>query len=174
MIEIFKEAQSYHVCTGKDPWWKYVCWNTIQVFEMCWITTETPDFTSFSGVESGVALGDTFPVPPCFEDRTNAKLESQDLWILIGIKFSNKPNMCSWHSLLSGLNPRPEWGRVIQPMLSWQIIVDTSYSWNTCRRYNTGFGIWDLPQKSSTKAKFGTLGLNWDFFGTIFIPFWDF
>ena len=42
------------------------------------------------------------------------------------------------------------------------------------RRYNTGFGIWDLPLKSSTKAKFGTLGLNWDFFGTIFIPFWDF
>ena len=44
----------------------------------------------------------------------------------------------------------------------------------TCRRYNTGFGIWDLPQKSPTKAKFGTLGLNWDFFGTIFIPLWDF
>ena len=44
----------------------------------------------------------------------------------------------------------------------------------TSRRSNTGFGIWDLPQKSSTKAKFGTLGLNWDFFGTIFIPFWDF
>ena len=42
------------------------------------------------------------------------------------------------------------------------------------RPSNTGFGIWDLPQKSSTKAKFGTLGLNWDFFGTIFIPFWDF
>ena len=42
------------------------------------------------------------------------------------------------------------------------------------RRSNTVFGIWDLPQKSSTKAKFGTLGLNWDFFGTIFIPFWDF
>ena len=42
------------------------------------------------------------------------------------------------------------------------------------RRSNTGFGIWDLPQKSSTKAKFGTLGLNWDFFGTIFIHFWDF
>ena len=41
------------------------------------------------------------------------------------------------------------------------------------RRSNTGFGIWDLPQKSSTKAKFGTLGLNWDFFGTIFISFWD-
>ena len=42
------------------------------------------------------------------------------------------------------------------------------------RPSNTGFGIWDLPQKSSTKAKFGTLGLNWDFFGTIFIPFCDF
>ena len=46
-------------------------------------------------------------------------------------------------------------------------------SWHKCRRSNTGFGIWDLPQKSSTKAKFGTLGLNWDFFGTIFISFWD-
>ena len=33
-----------------------------------------------------------------------------------------------------------------------------------CRPSNTGFGIWDLPRKSSTKAKFGTLGLNWDFF----------
>ena len=43
-----------------------------------------------------------------------------------------------------------------------------------CRRSNTGFGIWDLPQKGSTMGKFGTLGLNWDFFGTIFIPFWDF
>ena len=42
------------------------------------------------------------------------------------------------------------------------------------RRFNTGFGIWDLPQKSSTKATFGTLGLNWDFFGTIFIHFWNF
>ena len=42
------------------------------------------------------------------------------------------------------------------------------------RPSNTGFGIWDLPQESSIKAKFGTLGLNWDFFGTIFIPFWDF
>ena len=42
------------------------------------------------------------------------------------------------------------------------------------RHYNTGFGIWDLPLKCSTRAKFGTLGLNWDFFGTIFIPFWDF
>ena len=42
------------------------------------------------------------------------------------------------------------------------------------RRSNTGFGIWDLPPKSSTKAKFGTLGLNWDFFRTILIPFWDF
>ena len=29
----------------------------------------------------------------------------------------------------------------------------------TSRRSNTGFGIWDLPQKSST-AKFGTLGLK--------------
>ena len=42
------------------------------------------------------------------------------------------------------------------------------------RRYNTGFGIWDLPQKSSTKAKFGTLGINWDFFGTILYPFGTF
>ena len=49
----------------------------------------------FSGVESGVAIGDTFPVPPCFEDRTNAKLESQYLWILIGIK-TNKPNLCTF------------------------------------------------------------------------------
>ena len=36
------------------------------------------------------------------------------------------------------------------------------------RRFNTGFGIWDLPQKSSTKAKFGTkLGLIWDHFYTL-------
>ena len=47
-------------------------------------------------------------------------------------------------------------------------------STNIYRPSNTGFGVWDLPQKSSTRAKFGTLGLNWDFFGTIFIPFWDF
>ena len=32
--------------------------------------------TSLSGVASGVALGDTFPVPPCFEDRTNYKPEN--------------------------------------------------------------------------------------------------
>ena len=37
------------------------------------------------------------------------------------------------------------------------------------RRSKTGFGICDLPQKSTTKAKFRTLGLNWDFLG----PFWD-
>ena len=24
-----------------------------------------------TGVETGIALGDTFPVPPCFEDRTD-------------------------------------------------------------------------------------------------------
>ena len=42
------------------------------------------------------------------------------------------------------------------------------------RRSKTGFGIWDLPQKSTTKAKFRPLGLNRDFFGTIFGPFWDF
>ena len=35
------------------------------------------------------------------------------------------------------------------------------------------FGIWDLPQKVTTKAKFGPLGQNWDFFGTIFGPFRD-
>jgi len=32
-----------------------------------------------TGVASGVAIGDTSPVPPCFEDRTNTKLESRDL-----------------------------------------------------------------------------------------------
>lgn len=32
-----------------------------------------------TGVASGVALGDTFPVPPCFEDKTNAKHGNQDL-----------------------------------------------------------------------------------------------
>ena len=32
-----------------------------------------------SGVASGVAIGDTSPVPPCFEDRTNTKLESRDI-----------------------------------------------------------------------------------------------
>ena len=42
------------------------------------------------------------------------------------------------------------------------------------RRSKTGFGIWDLPRKSFTRAKFGPFGLNWDFFGTIFAPFWDF
>ena len=42
------------------------------------------------------------------------------------------------------------------------------------RRSKTGFGIWDLPRKSFTRAKFGPFGLNWDFFGTIFGPFWDF
>ena len=39
------------------------------------------------------------------------------------------------------------------------------------RRSNTGFGIWDLPQESSTKEKiwdFGTkLGLFWDHFHTL-------
>ena len=35
--------------------------------------------TRFPGVASGVALGDTFPVPPCFEDKTNAKHGNQDL-----------------------------------------------------------------------------------------------
>ena len=35
--------------------------------------------TSLSGVASGVALGDTFPVPPCFEDRTNYKLKTDIL-----------------------------------------------------------------------------------------------
>ena len=35
------------------------------------------------------------------------------------------------------------------------------------RRSKTGFGIWDLPQKSSTKAKFRPLGLNTDFLGQI-------
>ena len=32
--------------------------------------------TILSGVASGVALGDTSPVPPCFEDRTNYKPEN--------------------------------------------------------------------------------------------------
>ena len=32
-----------------------------------------------------------------------------------------------------------------------------------------GFGIWDLPQKVTTKAKFGPLGQKWNFLG----PFWD-
>ena len=41
------------------------------------------------------------------------------------------------------------------------------------RRSKTGFGIWDLPRKSFTRAKFGPFGLNWDFFGTIFGPFWS-
>ena len=39
---------------------------------------------------------------------------------------------------------------------------------------DTGFGIQDLLQRSTIKAKFRPLGLNWDFFGTIFGPFWDF
>ena len=39
---------------------------------------------------------------------------------------------------------------------------------------NTGFGIRDLLQKSTIKAKFRPLGLNRDFFGTIFGPFRDF
>ena len=46
--------------------------------------------------------------------------------------------------------------------------------WHLHRRSKTGFGIWDLPRKSFTRAKFGPFGLNWDFFGTIFAPFWDF
>ena len=43
-----------------------------------------------------------------------------------------------------------------------------------CRRSDIRFGIWDLPRKVTTKAKFGPLGQNWDFFGTIFGPFRDF
>ena len=46
------------------------------------------------------------------------------------------------------------------------------------RRSKTGFGIWDLPRKSFTRAKFGPFGLNWDFlgpflhlFGTLFYLF---
>ena len=39
---------------------------------------------------------------------------------------------------------------------------------------DTGFGIWDLPQKITIKAKIGPLGQNLDFFGTIFGPFRDF
>ena len=55
------------------------------------------------------------------------------------------------------------------------VLMTAASGWfSFCRPSNTGFGIWDLPQESSIKAKFGTLGLNWDFFGTIFIPFWDF
>ena len=46
--------------------------------------------------------------------------------------------------------------------------------WLIVRRSKTGFGILDLPQKSTTKAKFRPLGLNRDFFGTIFGPLWDF
>ena len=34
------------------------------------------------------------------------------------------------------------------------------------RRSDIRFGIWDLPQKVTTKAKFGPLGQNRDFFGT--------
>ena len=45
-----------------------------------------------------------------------------------------------------------------------------SYALNDLgRRSNTGFGIRDLPQKSTTKAKFRPLGLNRDFLG----PFLD-
>ena len=43
-----------------------------------------------------------------------------------------------------------------------------------CRRYDIRFGIRDLPRKVTTKAKFGPLGQNLDFFGTIFGPFRDF
>ena len=42
------------------------------------------------------------------------------------------------------------------------------------RRYDTGFGIWDLARKLATMAKFGPFGQNRDFFGTILGPFWDF
>ena len=42
-----------------------------------------------------------------------------------------------------------------------------SLIWTDHRPSNTGFGVWDLPQISSTRAKFGTLGLNWDHFYTL-------
>ena len=79
---------------------------------------------------------------------------------------SNEDNAKSDFEVLSNLS-----SKVLSGVRETELGNDESF---LGRRTNIGFGIWDLPQKSSTKAKFGTLGLNWDLFGTIFIPFWDF
>ena len=42
---------------------------------------------------------------------------------------------------------------------------------NIIRRCDTGFGVWDLPQEVTTKAKFGPSRQNWNFLWTIFGPF---
>ena len=39
-----------------------------------WIEADDPDHEKYlrcEGVENGLALGDTYPVPPCFQDGTD-------------------------------------------------------------------------------------------------------
>ena len=58
--------------------------------------------------------------------------------------------------------------------ISSQVPQLTVFPRGAGRRSDIRFGIWDLPRKVTTKAKFGPLGQNWDFFGTIFGTFWGF
>ena len=74
---------------------------------------------------------------------------------------------------------QPQWDHLLtEDHLSLQIsphfqVIKDNHIFQVIRRSDIRFGIWDLPQKVNTKAKFGPLGLFWDFFGTIFGPFQD-